>query len=352
MEQTEKNEAKKSQAHREQRGKERPPKEFLGQKEFFSMVAKAAGFLAGAAGLFVLFGYTIIFSFISTIQLSGLASFQQEYYKDAAITFVADLFKSYAAHPFWFVVLFVVIAEAGYFLFKSQRQGASRPQHKAVGSVAVGDLFKWTVPLILVGIIVITLNLKALPDRVATAADMRKLFLFVVAVPMLAVSFLYLAFKFNEFKQNPFRYYYLMTLLCLGQLVSIPVSYGENIFNIDLFHIVGVDYSADTKNDSLDSLKHDIREQGEGALFYLMGHTSDRDVIIDNQGLRPPLKMILIERNMIKYLKISTKRTFTLRDMLMGESAVPIPPANAESPGGPETAEELPNDIKALLNKE
>jgi hypothetical protein len=263
------------------------------------------------------------------------------------------MFRSYAEHPFWSIVLFVVVAEMAYLLFKSRQQGISMLRNKVVKNVTVGAALKWAVTAILIAVIAVTLNMKGLPDKYGVITDIRKLFLFVLAVPLLILSFLYLAFKFKEFVRRPFRYYYFLTLICLVLLVSIPVSYGENIFNIDLFHVVGIDYAA--PNDSLDDLKEDIRTQGGGELFYFMGHTSDRDVIIDNQALRPPLKMILVDRSLVKYLKISTRHTFTLKDLLMKEaetSAVPAQTENLKQQQVTVVTEKLPADIQALLEKE
>jgi hypothetical protein len=327
--------------------------DFLGQKEFFSLIAKLVGFLIGAAGLFMLFGYTITFSFISSLQLSGLTSFQQEFYKDVVLTFVADIFKSYAEHPVWFVALFVLISEMVYLLFKSRQKMGSVLGKTLFMKVTVGAALRWLAAAVLIAVIAATLNLNELPDKYRVITDIRKLVLFVLAMPSLVLSFLYLVFKFNEFIQQPFRYYYFVVLLCLGLLVSIPVSYGENIFNIDLFHIVGIDY--DAKNDSLDSLKQDINTQGGGELFYFMGNTSDRDVIIDNHALSPPLKIILVDRSLVKYLRISTKHSFTLKDLMMKEAgtfAVPTQTENLKKQQVKVVTEDLPVDIRALLNKE
>lgn len=328
------------------------PQDFLAQKEFFSLISKIAAFLIGAAGIFVLFGYTIIFSFIDNVQLSGLASFQQEYYKDAAITFVADLFKSYAGHPVWFIVLFVVIAETAYFLFRSRQEQAPAPNIKFVKRATVAALVKWLVPVVLIGVIALSLNLKALPYKYGVIADIRKFVLFVMAVPLLVLSCVYLVFKFGEFMQRPFRYYYLIVLLCLGLLVSIPVSYGEYVFNIELFHVIGFDSGDAAKNESLEGLKKEIGLQGEGQVFYFMGHTSDRDVIIDSHSLEKST-MILVDRSLIKYLKISTKDTFTLRDLLMKEAAaMPVQTQAQKDLKVRVVTEELPDDIRALLRKE
>jgi len=78
-----------------------------------------------------------------------------------------DMFRSYAEHPFWSIVLFVVVAEMAYLLFKSRQQGISMLRNKVVKNVTVGAALKWAVTAILIAVIAVTLNMKGLPDNTA-----------------------------------------------------------------------------------------------------------------------------------------------------------------------------------------
>lgn len=310
-------------------------KEFIGLKEFFSLFVKIVGALAGFAAIFVLLGYTIILSFIIRVQLYGLANFPQEFYKEATLKFMGDINHCYQKHPVCFIPITVVIL--GVYAFVKWKPHLS-DIFKTVGSFAASVFILLTI--------LVTLKLEILPERFLSITEFNKVFLFMISIPVAAGVFLYLALHFRGFTKQPYRVYSLMIFLFLGLSLSIPVSYGENIFDIDIFPVIEIDYSEGVKVESLIKLKKEINSQGEGPLLFLMGHTTGKEVFFDNQTLSPPAKMVLVERDLIKFMKVSRKNVNTLRNLLVKHEVIdPVYPSGTKM----ETEELSKKEIRSLI---
>ena len=312
--------------------------EFLELKDFFSIFVKIASSLVGFATLFVLLGYTIILTFINRLQLYGLASFPQEFYKEATLKFVSDLFECYGRHPY-FSGAIVIITFAVAFIPAKCLKSTTSTLNKTVGLFA--SLCIFTVMLI-------TLRLDLIADKIHSLSDTKRIYIFMVSVPFLIGAFCYLALRFSRFVKAPYRYYYFIMLLFLCLFISIPVGYGDNIFDIEIYPVVGFDYADGVNIQSVKALKKDIETQGKGTLFFIMGHTTDREIFIDNQSLSPPANMILVERSLIKFLKISRDKINSLRDIMQKQKEI-MPIKGAEAAVKIET---LPERIESLIARE
>jgi len=295
---------------------DQPSKEFLGLKDFFSIFVKIVGTLTGFAALFVLFGYTIILTFIIKMQLYGLTSFPQEFYKEATLKFIGDIFGCYGRHPLLSGTIIIAVFTI-VFIFIKLRKTTTNIDNKVAGFVA----FLFTFAIIL-----ITLRLEIIPEKFVFLSETKKIFLFMVSVPVLIGTFVYLALRFSQFVKSPYRFYYLTTLFSLCLFVSIPVGYGDHIYDIEIYPVEGFDYADGMGIESVKTLKKDIDTQGKGTLFFLMGHTIDWEIFFDNQSLTPPAKMILIDRNLIKFLRISRDNINTLRNILQKPVSMTVVP--------------------------
>lgn len=314
-----------------------PSGEFIDLKEFFTIVVKIVGILAGFAALFVLLGYTIILTFINKMQLYGLTSFPQEFYKEATLKFVGDTFECYGRHPYMSGVIMIVILVI-IFVFIKIGKTATNIDNRISGFIA---------SLCILTITLITLRLEFIPEKIGLLSEAKKIFLFMVSVPILIGIFLYLAFRFSLFVKAPYRFYYLTVIFFLGLFISIPVGYGDNIFDIEIYPVVGFDYTDGTNIESVKTLKNDIDTQGKGTLFFLMGHTMDREIFFDNQSLTPPAKMILVERSLIKFLKISRDNINSLRNILQKQERImPVQDGRVKV-----VIKDLPADIKKLIER-
>jgi hypothetical protein len=315
-------------------------KEFLGLKEFLSVLVKIVSALIGFASLFVLLGYTIILSFISNVKLYGLTSFPQEFYKEATLKFMGDMFETYGRHPFCLAAMIgiIVIITAIMYLLHRYTRFFSIP--------AIIKIERGAIIVFLLTVILITLRLDKIPDSIYSIKEAKKVIIFILSIPVLTAIFVYLAVKFKDCVKKSYGFYYLMLLFFIGLFISTPVGYGDYIFDIDIFPVVGFDCADSTKIESLIKLKRDIDTQGEGALFFLMGHTTDREIFFDNQSLSPPAKIILIERDLIKFLKISRDNMNSLRNILRKpQKIVPAGPLKAEI-----KISDLPDDIKKNIS--
>jgi len=270
--------------------------------EFFSVIAKIAGTLVSLAALFVLLGYIIVLSFINDKELYGLASFTQEFYKDAAITFMEDIFLTYGEHPLWLgfmVFLIVTIALGLKSFFDSEK--ARTLKYLAIATRILVSIF-------VIVVIILTLRLHDLPKTFmfinkSKVYEFDRVFLFMVSMPILASLFLYLALKFGEFLKNPKDYkYYFVTMLFLGMFVAIPVTYGNTIFDIDVFHVIGFD-SSDNTLESLNKLKKEIDTQ-QSTVFFIMGHATDKVIFLNYENQTSLPKIILLDKSLIKFLKV------------------------------------------------
>lgn len=281
--------------------------EYAGLKSFFSMAGKVIGTLAGLGAMIILLGYTIILSFVGSLQLYGLTSFPQDFYKEAALTFLGDMFETYGKHPAGTGVMLLTITAITYICFRFQRKLLDTIRTE-IADVVAG--------ICILGIIMLTLRLAKVPDAMFGITEGKKVVLFMISVPVLVGIFVYLACMFGAFVKKPFRHYYVMVLLFLGLFIAVPVAYGDNIFDIDIYPVSGFDYADGVAIDALRELKRDINSQEGGTLFFLMGHTTDREIFFDNQALSPPAKMVLVERGLIKYLKVSKNNLNTVRNIL------------------------------------
>ncbi len=313
--------------------------EFLGLKEFLSLVVKLISTIAGFAALFAVLGYAIILSFMSKMKLYGITSFPQEFFKEASIKFMGDMFETFGRHPFCTLTILAFTSSSTYLCLRYKRHVDEK--------IARSELALFMVSTVVVLVILATLRLERLPERLYFITEIRSLMLFLVSFPMLCGLFIYLAFRFRIFMAAPFKFYYLMSALFLSLFIAIPIGYGDNIFDIDIYPVAGIDYNDSPNIEALRKMQHDIDAQGQGSLFFLMGHTTDREVFFDNQDLTPPAKMVLVDRNLIKFLRISRTRIDTLRGILREQrSTDPIPTSE-----GDVKIEALPASITDIIDK-
>jgi hypothetical protein len=317
--------------------KEQFSDEFLGLKDFFGVVAQIAAALAGATAIYFVIGYVIILSFINKFRLYGLANFPKEFYSEATVTFITDLFETYGRHPYCATFMIIATATVLYLFMKCSRCAADSWKGKVLRGAVTG---------VFAGAIVASIALDRL-DAWLEWTDFKKLFLFMIAVPLLVGLFMYLAIRFKRFALKPYRYYYAAVVLFVCLLVAIPIGYGDNIYDITLYPIVAFDCAEDLKLPALAELKEQMSKQGEGTLFFLMGHTTEREVFFDNQDLTSQPRMILVERSLIKYLKLSGDIN-SVRKLLHMEhkGSVPVGKTQAEV-----DVRESPAEIQKILDK-
>lgn len=285
-------------------GGNHPSSDYVFLKEFFSVSAKIITALAGFGALYLLFGYTIILSFISTVRLYGLTSFTSDFYKEATINFLGNMLETYADHlPFTLFIISILSA-----LFISFKYYGAKLKRLHI-------IFEILLLVVTLGINLCTLRLGYLYDDFYTIHNARELFLFGISVPFLLLLIYFLAVNFKKFYAGPYTYYYVISLLTAVLFLGIPISYGENIFDLVLYPVVGLELNSE-KSEVINRLNASINEQGSIPLFYFMGYSTDKLIIFDNQTLSTPAKMIILNKDTVKYINISNSFKNRLRNLV------------------------------------
>lgn len=282
-------------------------KSFLEIKEFLTIVVKIATALVGFASLFALLGYIIILSFVSDVKLYGLTSFPQEFYKEASVKFFSHMLAVSGRHPISFISVMALFIAFVIIISKIGSVDAHSNLRKSLRIVS------WAGILI---VILLTLRLDVMSTFLSGLSDAKEVVLFHLSVPVLCMIFTYLAFNFGRFTFKTYGAYYLMVVLFWGLLLAIPIAYGSAVFDVEVFPVEGVDFGDSPNINSLKDLKTSINTKKGGALFFLMGHTSDKEVFFDWNEANPPAKMMIIDRSLIKYLKVTKADTLSLRALL------------------------------------
>ncbi|MCX5847312.1 MAG: hypothetical protein NTW12_13300 [Deltaproteobacteria bacterium] len=312
-------------------------KGYVSLTDFFSIVVKIISVLVGFASLFILFGYTIILSFIDKVKLYGITTFPQEFYKEAAIKFFVNMLEIYGEHLWFFtgmIILFILSVAVTCFYTDKINQ-----KFKNVSSF-FGALF-------IMAVIMLTLNLDKFPDKLIGMEDPDHMFLFMFSLPACFGILFYLALNFRSFMVRSYGYYYLMVLMFVGLFLSIPIAYGKSIFDVEVFSIKGIDYAESTKIESLINLKKQIDSEQPTTLFFLMGHTTDKEIFFDCEGAKPPAKMIIMERSLIKFIKVLKTDTRSLREILGESRDLKLTPITSDVT----VEDKLPDFINTKINK-
>jgi hypothetical protein len=178
---------------------------------------------------------------------------------------------------------------------------------------------KWPVILFVYFNLAITcsiLNVGKFLDQV----DIKN-FIFLVAVPGLIALSVYLIIHIaeithpNEWGKNAYGAFLLLFLILM---VCIPLTYGRYVFDFPVHFLSGFEYDKAYDSEMMREFRKSINEGGLRKVFYLMGHTSGKEVFF--QAETPPAKLILFDSEAVKFIRISRRgeKPITLRDILRG----------------------------------
>jgi hypothetical protein len=176
---------------------------------------------------------------------------------------------------------------------------------------------KWLVYLFVVinlGITYMTLNLGKFSYEGA-----KKNFIYLVAVPGLIALSVYLIIHIaeimrpKEWGKNAYGAFFLLFLILL---VCIPLAYGRYVFDLPVHLLNGFEYDPAYKTDMMREFRDSVNRGGAGKIYYMMGHTSGKEVFF--QAEKPPAQLILFDSEAVKFIRISREghKPMTLRDIL------------------------------------
>ena len=281
-----------------------------GPRDWLTIAASITGAIGGIVALFTFTGFIVTLSFINELDLYGIPRFAEEFFKEAGVQFFSDFVVTLGENVLFFpafVLIFVILLK----LATSTREIISRSK-KMVGNGASlsKKLFSWINekwPVILFVIVNLAITCMMLNLGKFTNQGDRKNFIFLVAVPGLIALSVYLIIHIaeithpNEWGENAYGAFLLLFLILM---VCIPLTYGRYVFDFPVHFSSGFEY--------------DKAYDSAGKVFYLMGHTSGKEVFF--QAEKPPAKLILFDSEAVKFIRISRRegKPMTLRDILRG----------------------------------
>lgn len=277
--------------------------------DVFKVIGAIAGSLSGAAVFFVVIGYTIVLSFIQEMNLYGLANFPREFFMEADLRFISDISGFFGDH--------LILGPCAFLIsFSVSLLSLIYSQGKRV--------FKWVSLVSTIAVVLITFKLAIFSE------DGQRFILYAVSTPILIALIVYLAMNINQFARpgELVKSSYLsFVILFLLLVLSIPVSYGRHIYDLDVFSISAFEYQNKYENDSIKKMRDNITK-GRGEVYYLMGHTAGKEIFFIPTS--SPKRMVIIDREAINFIGIirdPSGKPQTLRWIL----ASPLPAAEEKT---------------------
>jgi hypothetical protein len=291
--------------------------------DIFKTLGAVAGSLTSLGVLFVVIGYTIVLSFIQEMKLYGLADFPREFFMEADLKFFSEHFILGPSISIFFLFLFLLIV-----IYNQRNRN-----------------LKWVLLGLTITLILITSKLAKFPENI------QKFILYSVSIPLFVALIVYLVLNVRQLarlgglRENSYLFFIILFLLLV---LSIPISYGRNIYDLNVYSINAFEYDSKYENDSMKEMRDNIAKGG-GELYYIMGHTAGKQIFFIASST--PKEMIIIDREAVKFLGIirnESGRPQTLR-WILAPAATPSPPEQIEKTGK-EISKEEKKEYEALFD--
>jgi len=276
-------------------------------KAFVKLLGAVVAAVGGITALLMLLGYIIVQSYIASMQLYGLADFPVQFYKEATISFLGDIMRFYAMKPYVLAVSISIIALPLLYCVGPTKKQLTHPVFKkGKGIFAAAAVFV---------VIVLALKLGAFQEGLwgmsgRSAENLREAILYTVALPSLLACLLYLIFAYRGFELSILTksVYGVVLLFFVLLLASIPIGYGSAMFDVSVYRVRSVALET-----PLEAFK--TSPGGEFRVYYMMGHTSDRELFFDATTM--PASPVLVAKNLIQAIEISgnTSQPMYLRSL-------------------------------------
>jgi hypothetical protein len=288
-------------------------------RAFLKLVATVVGALGGFTAIFAVLGYVIVLSFISDIQLYGLADFPLEFYKEASISLLRDTVEFYSSRPYMVPVAILIV-------FVPLLRMSTRSKSLFLQKLRASKIYLAVICIFVV--VVLTLKLGTIRPGLwgmsgIAAKSFRDVLLYGFSFPILAAIFIYLVYNFDSFSPQVLirTSYGLFLCFFLILFIAIPIGYGSSIYDMKIYRVKSIEYSGAINVTS-------TSPSGEFKVFYLMGHTSGREILFDASTM--PANPIIIDKALIKAIKISADggNPMTMRSLL--ERAGSVTPSGKE----------------------
>jgi hypothetical protein len=255
-------------------------------KAFLKVFGTVVGTLGGFAALFIAFGYITLQSFLSNMKLYGLAYFPLQFYKEASVTFLRDVFRFYSEKPYFALVAISICLLPLLFCIA-----------KKFKLTLLKNILAFCAIIFAATVVFTTFTLGILRN-----ASLEKTVFNAVSLPALFALFLYLAGDFHKFEyKEPFRNLYGPLLLIFVFLfLSIPVGYGSYLYDVTVFTVSVPECNSENTAFGKSPSK-------SYRLLYLMGHTSEREIFFD--ATTPSITVILVDKKLINSIRVEFSKT-------------------------------------------
>lgn len=266
-------------------------------------IVKALGALAASlsslAVIFVIFGYTIVISFLREKDLYGLAYFPREFFMEADLQFLSDFADFFAKHIYSAASL--LISVLGISLCLTFYSGKKKWKNYSK------DLF---FALALIVVFLFALNLENFPD------DWKGYVIYSLSLPLVLSLALYLAVNFRQLRTPAAlarSRYIILAVLFLLLAFTFPVNYGRFRYDLNVYEVNLLEFEQSySKSDLFEELRKNISEPG-GSRYFLMGHTEGKDIFF----LYPSTtrELVMIDSKAMKLIGLSGKKGALIRSL-------------------------------------
>lgn len=293
--------------------------------DIFKAIGTIAGGLASVAVLFVVTGYAIVLSFTREMGFYGLASFPREFFMEANLQFISDL-GGFLGKDYNLLLFIFALASLLLLVISCRRYNLLNLVFMTLAVIAL----------------LTTFNLAFF------SKNAQKFIIFSMSMPFLAALTVYLAMNIDLFGKNNSsaknRYISFVILLILFFL-SIPISYGRHIYDLDVYNIRSFEYDSKYENNSLKNMRENIMTVS-GEAYYLMGHTAGREIFFIAPSYNK--EIVIVDRGAITFLKIEGKGPglHTIRNIINLQPQPFAPMQTLQTPSDKEKKE-----LKTLLNR-
>ena len=241
------------------------------------------GSLSGLAIIFVVAGYIIVLSFVQHEGLYGVTSFPREFFIEADLKFLRDLWSFLGAQ--WYRALIFL---ASLFVFLT---------------ISVYSVKRLYVRIFFFAIVLIYFFMYPFNFTSESEVGDIKTHIFMITIPFVIslASYLYLTLRRRTvFKAGGRAIYTSVTAILLLMIISIPMNYGWFLYDLDVYRIHSIEFDKKYDDTKLGEMSKNIADRT--GKYFFMGHTSGKEAFLIGEEYKN--KVIMIDSKIVKFLQV------------------------------------------------
>ncbi len=296
----------------------------LGLGEWLKLAAAITGATAGIIAFFSLTGFVITLSFVNELGLYGIPKFPEEFFKEAGVQFFRD-FVVVLGESTWHFPIFIFFLIALLWLATATGKIITRSKEIEVSVDSKRRKTFWRaiekMPIFLLLFMMLAITYVALRLKQLFAdIEWRERYIYLAAVPTAIALGLYLVIHIteitrpSEWKKNAYGAFLVLFIVLM---IYIPFGYGRCIYDFPVYFVNSFEYYEKYDSESMKKFRNAVNEGGARSIYYLMGHTSGKEVFFQSE--KPPAELVLLDSEAVKFLRISKEvqwQPMTIRSVL------------------------------------